>query len=217
MDLGNRNKRFLNVVILIVLVLGALGRAGAGVEFPGPGPGAGQCRLIESRLVLENAVLSYQWDISGGRLKTVRLVNKLAGAAIDAGQAECFQLVLDGGRILKASELRIIGMPQIKNIEPDPKSCRLGERFTGKEIIATLVSSDGNLKVHWHAMLRDGSNYVRQQITFTAKNKAIDIKEIVLWELAAKAEWRVICSSLLRAPCRKAQATRTVLNAACLM
>ncbi|MGB2865804.1 MAG: hypothetical protein WBC05_20905, partial [Sedimentisphaerales bacterium] len=188
MGIRKQNKRFLVILIFIVLVLGAVGWAGAGVECPGPEPGAGQCRLDEGRLVLENAALSCQWSISGGRLKLGRLVDKLAGAAIDAGQAECFELVLDSGQVLRASDLRIFGMPQIRNIEPDPKSCRLAERFAGKEILVTLGSPDENLNVRWRAILRDGSNYVRQQITFTAQNKAIDIKEIVLWELAAKAE-----------------------------
>jgi len=188
MSIRIQNKRFISVLVFFVLVLGAVGSARAGVEFPGPEPGTGQCRLVEGRLVLGNAVLSCEWDISGGRLTPGRFVNKLAGAAIDAGQAECFQLVLDGGQVLRASELRIFGMPLIRNIEPDPKSYRLTERLAGKEIIVTLGSPDDNLKVLWRAMLRDGSNYVRQQITFTAKNKTINIKEIVLWELAAKAE-----------------------------
>jgi len=188
MGLRNRNKRFFGVLFFIVLVLTAFSWAKAGIEFPGPEPGAGKCRMDGSRLVLENAVLACRWDISGGRLKPGRLVDKLAGTAIDAGQAECFQLILDGGQVLRASELRIIGKPEMKNIEPEPKSCRLGERLAGKEILITLGSSDGNLEVRWRAILRDGSNYVRQQITFTAQNEAIDIKEIVLWELAAKAE-----------------------------
>ena len=183
-----QNKRFFDVLIFIVLVLGAVDLARADVEFPGLQPGAGQCRLDEGRLVLENAVLACRWDISEGRLKPGRLVDKLAGAAIDAGQAECFQLILDGGRILRASELIIIGKPEMKNIEPDPKSCRLGEQCAGKEILVTLGLPDENLQVLWRAILRDGSNYVRKEITLTAKNKAIDIKEIVLWELAAKAE-----------------------------
>ena len=188
MGTKKQNKRFISVLVLVVLVLGAVGRAKAGVEFPGPAPGGGQCRMDEGRLVLENAVLACRWDISGGRLKPGRLVDKLAGVTIDAGQAECFLLVLDGGRVLRASELRIFGILQIRKIKANPKSCRLAERLAGKEISATLSSSDGNLQVRWRAILRDGSNYVRQQITLTAKNKAIDIKEIVLWELAAKAE-----------------------------
>ncbi len=185
---GIQNKQFIDVVILIVLVLGAFGRANAGVEYPGPEPGARQCRFDDGELVLENAVLSCEWNISGGRLKPGRIVDKLTGAAINAGQAECFQLILDDGRILRCSELRILGKPEINNIEPDLKSCRIGERLPGKEILVTLGLPDKNLEVLWRAILRDGSNYVRQQFTFTVLYKAIDIKEIVLWELAAKAE-----------------------------
>jgi len=188
MGTGIQNKQFIDVVILIVLVLGAFGRANAGVEYPGPEPGARQCRFDDGELVLENAVLSCEWNISGGRLKPGRIVDKLTGAAINAGQAECFQLILDDGRILRCSELRILGKPEINNIEPDLKSCRIGERLPGKEILVTLGLPDKNLEVLWRAILRDGSNYVRQQFTFTVLYKAIDIKEIVLWELAAKAE-----------------------------
>jgi hypothetical protein len=183
-----RTKQFVEISVFIVLVLGAFSSAIAEIKFPGPEPGVGQCSPVEGRLVMENAVLSCQWGISEGRLKPERFVDKLAGAAIDAGQAECFQLALDDGKVLRASELRIIGKPEIKNIEPEPKSCRLAERFAGKEILVTLASSNGNLEVLWRVILRDGSNYVRQEIAFTAKNEAIAIKEIVLWELAAKAE-----------------------------
>ena len=187
MNLRSRNKWFLGVVVFIVLVLGGFGSAVAEIKFPGPQPGAAQCRLDGSKLVLENDALSCQWDITGGRLKLDRLVDKLAGAAIDAGEGESFQLVLEGGRILKASELKISGMPQIKTIKPDPMSRRLAERCSGKEFIATLTSPD-DLTVLWLALLRDGSNYVRQQVVFMPPKKQIDIKEIVMWELAANAE-----------------------------
>jgi hypothetical protein len=76
----------------------------------------------------------------------------------------------------------------MKIIVPDMKSCRLAERFIGKEILIRLGLPDENLQVRWRAILRDGSNYVRQEITFSAKNTPIDIKEIVLWKLKAKAE-----------------------------
>ena len=188
MSIRIQNKRFISISVFVVLFLGGFNSAIAEIEFPGPKPDSAQCRLDGSKLVLENDLLSCQWDISGGRLKPERFVDKLSGTTIEAGQAECFQLVLDDGQVLKAFELKILGKPEIKNIEPEPKSCRLGERFAGKEILTTLVSADNNLEVLWRAILRDGSNYVRQEVTFKAKNKSIDIKEIVLWELKAKAE-----------------------------
>jgi hypothetical protein len=39
MGLGNRNKQFFDVLVFIVLALGAFSSAVAEVEFPGPAPG----------------------------------------------------------------------------------------------------------------------------------------------------------------------------------
>jgi hypothetical protein len=188
MGIRIQNKRLVDMMIFILLALGGFSSSIAGIEFPGPQPAAGQCRLVDNHLTLENAVLACQWDITEGRLKPERFVDKLSGTMIEAGQAECFQLAMDNGRIVKASELKISGKPEIKNIEPEPKSCRLGEQCAGKEILIMFGLPDENLNVQWRAILWDGSNYIRQEITFTAKNNAIDIKEIVLWDLKAKVE-----------------------------
>ena len=168
------------------------------LEFPGPSPGDGQARVNQNELVLENKVLACTWGISKGRLKPRRITDKLsattlslrpAPASPDAsrggGEAECFQLVVGNGPVVKASDLKIVGKPKLKYLEPNRKSCRLAERLGGKQITVILTSSDENLKVQWCAILRDGSNYVRQQVVFTTKNKTIDVKEIVLLELAA--------------------------------
>jgi len=187
MGIRNWNRRFISVLVFIVLVLGGFSSAIAEIKFPGPEPRASKFGLDGSQFVLENNVLSCQWDSSNGRLKPERFADKLSGITIEAVQAECFQLVLDDSRVLRASELRFFGM-RMRKIMPEPKSCRLGERFAGKEILATLGSADGNLEILWRAILRDGSNYVRQEISFTAKNTPIDIKEIVLWDLTAKAK-----------------------------
>ncbi|MHC4654457.1 MAG: enterotoxin, partial [Planctomycetota bacterium] len=65
------------------------------------------------------------------------------------------------------------------------KSFPLATQFGGRQITVILVSSDDNLNVEWRAILRHGSNYVRQQLVFTTKNKAINIREIVLLDLSA--------------------------------
>jgi hypothetical protein len=134
---------------------------------------------------LENAVLACRWDISEGRLKPNSVVDKLTGDSIETGQAECFQLVLNCGQKIKASDLKIIVEPEFKKLKPNHEASRLAGQFAGSQITVILASSDGNLIVEWRAILRDGSNYVRQQVVLTAKNKPIELKEIVLSELAA--------------------------------
>ncbi len=175
----------MGTVVLVVSLLSAHVWAESQLEFPGPAPGLAQGQVSRGELVLENEVLACVWNIENGRLKPERITDKLSATMLELREAECFQLVLDGGRVVKASYLQIIGKPTLENLEPNYKSFRLVEQFGGKQITVILASSDDNLKVQWRAILRDGSNYVRQQVVFTTKNKAIEVKEIVLLELAA--------------------------------
>ena len=176
---------FANAVILALLLMTGSGWAELRLEFPGPAPGIAQGVVNRSELVLENKVLACTWGVSEGRLKPKCVTDKLSASMLELQKAECFQVVLEDGQIVKLSDLTIVGKPKLKNLQPKRKSCRLAERFGGKKITVKLTSSDKNLKVEWLAILRDGSNYVRQQVHLTVKNKAIKVKEIILLELSA--------------------------------
>ncbi len=178
-----QKKLFLIAAVLIMLSPAGLGWAQSGLEFPGPAPGNAQGRISQNEHILENEVIACSWSISEGRLRPEYVSDKLSGTTLTLSQAECFKLVLDGGRIIKASDLKIIAKPDVKNLEPRRKSCRLAERFAGKQISVTLASSNNNIEVERRAILRDGSNYVRQEVTLTAANKSIKFEEIVLLEL----------------------------------
>ncbi len=169
--------------ILVVLLLASCALAELQLEFPGPAPCLAQGEIKQRELVLENKVLACSWVVDDGILIPNSIKDKLSSAAHKLHKAECFQLILDDRQKVKASNLKIIGKPRLKNLGPKPRSFRLADRFGGKQIAVTLVSSDNNLKVQWRAVLRDGSNYVRQQFDFSAKNKPISIKEIILLDL----------------------------------
>jgi len=194
------NHTFLYAIILALLPLGGSTTAEAGLEFPGPAPGDAQGRASKSELILENNVVSCAWDISQGRLKLKNVTDKKSGmrSIPYAPEGECLQLIFEDGRILKASDLKIVGEPELANLQPDRKSWlpprlptrvgavgRLAEQLGGKQITVSLVSPGGDLQVEWRAILRDGSNYVRQQMVVTVTYKPIRVKEVVLLELAA--------------------------------
>ena len=184
-----QKRRAVYAAVLVGLLPAVCGWAQSRLEFPGPAPGKAEARVSPGELTLKNNVLQCTWDISKEQLKPGRIVDKLSETTLQTRQAECFQLVLDGERKLKASDMRIIGEPNLENLQPKRNSSRAAERFAGRQITITLASSDGNLKVQWSAILRDGSNYIRQKILLTTKNEPMLIKEIVLLELSApKAE-----------------------------
>jgi hypothetical protein len=182
--------------ILATLLLAATAYAGPTVEFPGPPPGDAQGRVSKEEIILENKLISSAWGVSEGRLAPRYIKDKLAGRTLQLEDSQCFLLILEGGQApppgargagpagtIRASDLKVAGGPDLKNIEPNGESCRLAERFGGKQVSVALVSSDNNLNVEWRAILRDGSNYVRQEVTLTAANKPVEVEEIVLLEL----------------------------------
>ena len=177
-----------SVVIAAMFLVGHV-RAQSTPAFPGPEPGKAQGKVARGDILLENKALTFTWDTTEGRLSPRHVRDKLSAETISLRDVECFQFVLEDGRTIKSRDMKIVGEPELRNLNPTRDSCRLAERFPGKQIAVTLASPDKTIEVRWRGILRDGSNYIRQEITLTAKNKPIPIKEIILWELpAANAE-----------------------------
>ena len=171
--------------ILIALSLKVCGWAQSGTSFPGAIPGEGRAGITQDELILENDVIACAWSVRDGRLTLGHVEDKLSGTTLDLPNAECFQLVLNNEHILKSSDLKIVGAPRMTDLKPNRTACRLAERFDGKQITVIMNSTDDNLSVRWRGILRDGSNYVRQEVVLAVKGRPIKIEEIIMLDLAA--------------------------------
>jgi len=175
--------------LVVGYVVGHTDQARA-IDFPGPPPGAAQARIDAGRLVLENDVLALSWTVANGRLKPERLVNKLSGTTLDLAGCECFQVLvasspMPGRQVVKAGDLTVVGKPQVVEIDSQPSFSRAAERFGGRTILVDLASADGNLRIQWQAILRDGSSYVRQRVRLTTASRPIEVAEAVFWDVPA--------------------------------
>ena len=65
---------------------------------------------VENKGQLENSALTWQWDLSSGKLVSA-LKDKADGTVLNL-QSECFQLVLGDGRTVKASDFKLVGGPR---------------------------------------------------------------------------------------------------------
>ncbi|HUU15508.1 MAG TPA: hypothetical protein VMW72_00025 [Sedimentisphaerales bacterium] len=175
---------FISAAMLAAMILTTGAYAESRLEFPGPAPSDAQGSGYKDELILQNRLLSCAWTVSEGRLKPRYIRNKLGSSTVQMQDAQCFQFILEGGQVIKASDLMVVGKPKLESLEPNSESCRLAEQFDGRQISVTLASSDNNLEVQWRAILRDGSNYVRQEVTLAAANKSIKVEEMVLLELS---------------------------------
>jgi hypothetical protein len=142
-------------------------------------PGKAEASVRNGIITLKNDVLTATWQISDQKL----LGQSLWGASLDAPvklPRYPFQLFLAEGKALPDS-FRIANQPRIEEIAPDPNAARLKEHFAGKRIVVQLVQRGSKLKITWAATLRDGDNYVRQEITIRSA-AATPVREVRLFD-----------------------------------
>jgi len=149
------------------------------VEFPGPNPGKSIARLDDDCLVMENAALSVTWNLAGG-LRLREVVDRLSGGTTRAGGGEAVVLSLADGKSLTASDLRPSGKPSLERIEARADAVRIRDRCPGFRATVPLVAADDGIAVLWQATLRDGSNYVTQQVTLSAKAGDVPLEQVTV-------------------------------------
>ncbi|MDB6019072.1 MAG: enterotoxin [Pedosphaera sp.] len=137
------------------------------------------CRAQDSGK-LENSAIAWQWYLASGKL-TSTLKDKADGTVLNI-QSECFQLVLGDGRTIKASELKLVGVPRTDELPADPASPTLARHFTGHQLTLIFADEPDHLTAIWQAELREGANYLQQQLTLRATGGDVLIKEITLFD-----------------------------------
>lgn len=154
------------LVFALTAILAAIPTARA-IDLPETQPGPAAAVLDGPHLVMENALLRAEWDLSPGKMRLVQAVDRAAGSRL-AFDASIFSVKLADGAELTASGLRPAGRPILERIAPRPAAVRLAERSAGWRASLELATADGRTRLAWRAVLRDGSNYVRQEVAVLA-------------------------------------------------
>jgi len=127
--------------------------------------------------------LAARFEVTNGGLKVKEIENQRSRAKLLPREA--FSLLFRDGRVLTASQLKMSAAPTEEQVEPNPSASRQAERLAGRKLCADLGTQDNALTVHWCAVLRDGANYLRQEITLRAAAQPVDIAEVRLFDFEA--------------------------------
>lgn len=165
-------------MILALACVGALAPAAWALEFPGVSPGRAEMRLDGRRLTARNGVIEVSWDLAAEGFRCVELVDRASGRTVRPGAGEAFSVTLDDGRSLAARDFRPTGEPTLKDVPADAKAVRQSLRCAGREASVPLVADDGRLRAVWRVSLRDGSNYVRQELTLRPASGTLTVKKL---------------------------------------
>ena len=130
-------------------------------------------------LTLSNDSISATWSVQGGLLRWQSLSNHLSNTALPL-DGSVFELVPKEGQVLRSADLKIVGAPVIEETIPQPASSRAADRLAGRRIRVDLEDRSATIQVTWTAVLREGANYVRQEVKIHAVQKPYALAQVGL-------------------------------------
>ena len=116
-------------------------------------------------VTLRNQMIAASWTTDGGVLRAREVVDRTSGSPLQRPEA-VFALVLADGTRLDSTQMRIVGTPMLETLAPNVRSVRAAGRIGGRAVTVTLEDDAHRLRAVWRAELRDGSRYLRQEVTF---------------------------------------------------
>ena len=151
-------KKISLLMLVTVLVLQVKAQA---VIFPqAQQAGVAQVSSVGNVYTLSNDLISASFRVANGTL----VFDGCEAMGLEAG-TELFRIVLGNGTEVAASEMTM-GEVTTTALVADPTAAKGALKLPGKAIETTFTY--GNLTMTWRAVLRDGSHYLRTELTLTA-------------------------------------------------
>jgi hypothetical protein len=144
-------------------------------------PNYGEARASKDGdlITLGDKAIEASWSANDGRLRAVKMTDRLAGKPIPVSD-RLFALTIDGGGVISGSSMQVIGSPRVEKLAGKADASRLSDQLGGQQIEVELEDASKTLHAVWRAILRDGTNYIRQQVTLQAMSSDINVRTVRL-------------------------------------
>jgi hypothetical protein len=96
-----------------------------------------------------------------------------------------FAIVIKNRGVLNAADLKPEDVPRVEQLAPDSRASRYSDRLPGVAVHYQLADSEGQFRVDWALVLREGSRYLRQSLTIAAGENPVDITGVRLIDVHA--------------------------------
>lgn len=153
--------------ILSAAAMLAINPVHATVHFPGAKPGKAEAGSdTGGSFTLSNNVLKANFSNKGKGI-VLSSLKDAKGKVLLSGTSSLFTVHLHGGKSYDSGDFICTDVSLIP-LEKVKKSVNLAERQQGQSISAHFTAPDKSFTIHWQAILRDGSHYLRQEFRIKA-------------------------------------------------
>ncbi len=152
-----------------------------------PDPGKAQVSSTEisslgATFKLWNDAIEGVWKVSGGRLQAVSMTNRLDGKTMPVPK-RLFALTVEDNAAITSEGMKVVSGPSVTKLNGNADASRLAERYDGEQVTVELESALPALHATWRIILRDGSNYFREELALTAKEADVKLLTVRLLDL----------------------------------
>jgi hypothetical protein len=128
-----------------------------------------------------NSAIGARWTTDGGKFRCVGLEDRINHRAISPPR-ELFSIAFPDGSHFNASEFTIVSGPTLEHLAATPSASSFVERVSGQQVVIELLHPSKKIKATWRSILRDGSHYMRQEVTFAALDAPLPVASLQLVE-----------------------------------
>jgi hypothetical protein len=166
--------------------------------FPGKYPGKPYVLINEDKITLSNDAIEVEWRIQANSITMAEITNKYDHQSLLLNKITLFAIELSDGKKLTNHDFKLQGALQIENQAATDTLPTKALRYPGKEITGHFISTDKELEIVWKARLREGSNYIRQNVVFKPVKNALQPVKITFFD--GKLEGATYAGSVLGSP-----------------
>ena len=160
----NFMKSFRTFLTAVLLLLCPLAMTAQKVIFPQEKqPGVAAVSVSGNEYSVSNDLFTAKFIKDDGKL----FFNGCSELGLLPG-SELFTVQLGDGTVIPASEFTIDGNVTTETLAADENAVKGSKRFAGVQLKAHFTHANG-LGIEWHAVLRDGSHYLRTELIVTAQ------------------------------------------------
>ncbi|TAM93582.1 MAG: enterotoxin [Rhodanobacteraceae bacterium] len=126
-----------------------------------------------------NGIISATWVHSRSSIANLVVTDSWQHEEVQI--TDPFSLAFKDGSTLGTGDFRLQGGLREIALPVDAKASRLAERIPGKAVEGRFLGPQGNLRVDWKLVQRDGSAYLREIVTITALKQDMPITKVSLF------------------------------------
>ena len=125
-----------------------------------------------------NAAIEAHWKLDRQRLVAMTVIDRVHGRTLAVPVP--FAITLANGSTINAGDMRLLSPPREQVLPVDAGASRLAARIPGKAVQASFGDANGSFRVDWRLLQRDGSPYLREEVSITALKQDEQITRVSL-------------------------------------